>query len=241
MHIMLKKLSLSLMATSAIACAASNAIADDYKNEVMAISSTQPLLLKDGFYIGAQGGYDNYRAGINHSVTVAGTSFVANPTLSSNGFVGGFFTGFGMNFYQYGYLAAELFGNGSTANQSYNLNYGTTSSTSKVTQDGDWGISVLPGIKVNPSSLVFLRLGWNQARLRGTETFIANGNIASASSHSWASGFNVGLGIETAIYQNISLRGEYDHTSFGSYTSRLGTKYTLSNNRMMAGLSYHFS
>ncbi len=217
----------------------------DYKNEVIpAAPCVQPLMLKDGFYIGAQGGYDSYRARETISTSVGGTALTGTGTGSIVGWEGGLYAGYGMYFNGWTmpfYLGAEIFGNGSNASQSQSAAFGTGSVYTNVNVRGDWGVSALPGLKVNDSSLVYVRLGWDQARFNTQETFALGATSINASQNTWRSGFNYGVGLETAVYQNVSIRGEYTHTNFGSSTSSLGTSYSLSNNRFMAGLTYHFS
>jgi opacity protein-like surface antigen len=114
-----------------------------------------------------------------------------------------------------------------------------------------WGISVLPGIKVNDSTLTYIRLGYNQAKIRGQSAFgyssttNATGAIlvttTNANKNQWQGGFNYGLGIETAVYPNVSVRREYSHTGYNSFSDANGTSYSPSDNQMMVSLIYHFA
>ncbi|MDR3491697.1 MAG: outer membrane beta-barrel protein [Gammaproteobacteria bacterium] len=216
----------------------------DYKNEVPCI---QPLMLKDGFYVGAQVGFDSYNIKARHNGTVFNNSF----TTAANGWVGGLFAGYGMYFSNYYYLAGEIFGNGSSASRS-NFNTVTNSALygyfqTNASVNGSWGVSVLPGLKVNDSTLAYIRLGYNQANFSGksystlTTPGVAPINNSSSGNSGWEGGFNFGLGMETAIYQNVSVRGEFTHTNYSSFTNNYRTTFSPADNQYMLGLIYHFA
>jgi hypothetical protein len=143
----------------------------DYKGEAMPAPCPQPLTLRDGFYLGAQVGYDSYRVRATNTITLPASSSSYNPVIGSNGFVGGILGGYGMYWNNWYYLGAEVFFNGSSASQSETFNVqtaGTFRSVYTQTSTGaGWGISLLPGLKVNESTLTYIRLGYNQARILG--------------------------------------------------------------------------
>jgi opacity protein-like surface antigen len=238
----------------------------DYKGEAMPAPAPcpQPLLLRDGFYLGAQVGYDAYRVRASSTVNfpagvggaTAGANYSANPVIASNGFAGGIFGGYGMYWNNWYYLGAEVFFDGSAASQAQNVSTTvngvaasvTRSVYEKVSTGASWGISVLPGLKVNDSTLTYVRLGYNQAKLKGQSTYTVSstaagttGATASASKNTWQGGFNYGLGIETAVYPLVSVRSEYSHTGYNSFSDSNGTKYSASDNQLMVSLIYHFA
>jgi outer membrane immunogenic protein len=221
----------------------------DYKGEAMPAPAPcpQPLTLHDGFYLGGQVGYDSYRTRITNGID--GTSF--NPVMNATGFAGGLFGGYGMYWNNYYYLGAEVFVNGSAASQNQTFTVtplpgliaGDISDSNKFSVGASWGISLLPGLKVNDSTLAYIRLGWETARLTGrttvADTFIGDFN-ASASNTRWQNGFQYGLGLETAVYPNVSVRSEYSHVGYGSFTDPAGTSYSVSDNQWLVGVIYHF-
>jgi opacity protein-like surface antigen len=78
--------------------------------------------------------------------------------------------------------------------------------------------------------------------LKGTESATSTtGAMVSASKTNTSGGFNFGLGLETLIVTNWSVRTEYSHTWYNDFTGRLGTKFGPSDNLFMLGLLYHFS
>ena len=256
---MKKQLRLSLISSPVLlaattACFAGSYKGENYKGEAMAPCPT-PLMLKDGFYLGAQVGYDNYRTRNSISAATDTETFSANPALSANGWVGGLFGGYGQYFNEMYYLAGELFVNTSGASSASTTTHtyvGTNSDSlyTKTSVGTSWGVSLLPGLKLNDASLLYVRLGYNQADLKGQANATFNGvSLGSVSKTTWRGGFNYGLGIESAFYPNWSVRTEFNHTNYGSFSNNvtvagLGTgsaNYSPSDNQFMVGLSYHFA
>lgn len=251
----LTSLSLAVVATTLL-LGSTSALAANYKDEYKDVPVCPACVeLHDGFYVGAQVGYDSYRVRVNSTLTdpAIPATITANPVYSVNGWVGGLFAGYGMYFNNLYYLAAEIFGNGSGASQSETITattaLGTDTFNGKFSVSGSYGISLLPGIKLNNATLLYIRLGWNRANLKGQGTFTstAGGGSVSGSNSSWQSGFNYGIGMESLVYQNFSLRAEYTHTNYGSFsssaTNAFGTQsvtFKPSDNQFMLGLIYHF-
>lgn len=253
-------LKLSVIAASLLLASTSSFAANykgDYKGEAPCPACQPIMVLKDGFYVGAQVGYDSYRIRNNTTVTdfVAGTTTTFNPVYNATGWVGGLLAGYGQYFNSMWYLGGELFINTSGASQSQTLaqnitGIGSNSVTTKFSANGSWGIGLLPGIKLNDSTLLYVRLGYNQAKLQGKASVAStDGFVASTSKNNWQGGFNYGLGMETAFYPNLSLRGEYSHTNYNSFrvvnaTSAAGSivsKANPSDNQYMLALIYHFA
>ena len=95
-------------------------------NTFFPLNIPNDLALKDGFYLGAAGGYDNYDMS-NHmnAVSIITTTPIdpsillsppiplqLNQSASENNGLGGIFAGYGQSFPQYkAYLGIEIFGN----------------------------------------------------------------------------------------------------------------------------------
>lgn len=238
---MLKQLRL----ISLLILVSSTAAAANYKGEAMPAPAPCPSVkaLHDGFYLGVAGGYDSYRVRRSTNLTFGGLTITGNPAVSTTGFVGGLFAGYGQAFENLYYLGGEIFVNDSDANVSSSRSNTTATSvySTSVNVRTSYGLALLPGVMVNDSSLLYLRLGYNWANIKGNETFTVGATSTSASKSSTRGGYNVGLGIETAVYQNFSVRGEYSYSSYNSFTSALGTKYSPYDNQFMLGLIYHFA
>ncbi len=249
---------LSLLAASLLVASTTTFAVTNYKGDAVtykdykdAAPCPQPLMLRDGFYVGGQLGYDSYRLRVNTDVTTPdGSTFTSNPVYNATGWVGGLFLGYGQ-YFNMGYLGLEIFGNDSGASASQTSTFtpvgagGSLSLNSSVNVNGSYGISLLPGIKLNDATLGYIRLGWNRARIHtsatATETLPPVTSSVSGSANNWVSGFNYGLGLETAFYDQWSVRTEFTHTNYGSFSSGSGVSTNPSDNQFMLGLIYHFA
>lgn len=231
-------ISVKVLATALVLASTTGvALAKNYKDETSfkdAPACPPPVMLKDGFYLGGQVGYDSYR--VRESIG-SGISQVVNNT----GWVGGLFIGYGQYLSDLFYLGGEIFGNvnGSSVSNHYRDADGD-SYTNKFTTNGSYGIALLPGVKLNDTSLGYVRLGWNWANLKGADTFAVDQASASTSNSNTSNGFNFGLGIETLLMTNWSVRTEFNHTWYNSFSTQ-ATTYNPSDNQFMLGLLYHFS
>jgi opacity protein-like surface antigen len=190
--------------------------------------------LKEGLYLGGGWGYDAYKIRQSVSLTDRGGTFdQGNPTVSAKGFVARLFVGYGQ-YFDWFYFGGEAFVNTSGANTTYFINdYGTD-----ISARTGFGIGLLPGLKLSDLSLLYMRLGYARTSLKIQENGAIAGNVSTTD---WANGLTYGLGIETAIINNVSIRGEYSYTTYGSFTSNLGTRFSPSNNQFILDFSYHFS
>lgn len=226
--------------------------------------------LQDGFYLGAELGYDSYgveeKTNYIPGITAFSTSFgdrrlQSNPEVSVSGFSRGLLAGYGRYFYDAFYIGTEVFGNWANINQNWgsgllqNLppegssTFGAYVDYNLVnlhfTAKSNYGLSLLPGIKLGKSSLIYTRLGCNWSQVSGKSALNAKqvGIMFGGYSDEKITtlhGFNYGIGLENAIAYHFSLRGEYNHTNYGSFTTHLiTTKWTVSDNQFMMALIYH--
>lgn len=270
----------SLLLASTTSFAAHKSYKENYKGEV---PCPVELVLKDGLYVGLQAGYDSYRTvadiegfdGLLSStspIVLSPYSLVlaTDPRINSTGAVGGGFIGFGKYFGDfYGlYLALEAYGNWSGAQSDAEVVIGVPSSPinppgvayvdllqTSFEVNSNYGVSVLPGIKLNPATLFYFRLGYNWANVEASYTVGANmfatpaptlnqGIFRSASGSDTIGGFNYGLGIESTFYDNWSVRVEYSHTDFNSISADTifsDNDFTTADNQFMLGLIYHIN
>ncbi len=243
---MFKRLQFASLCLGFVSCSLflNNAFAKNYKDEAMSpVSQPTPeiTVLKDGFYAGIAAGYDSYKTKQNIDLTLTVT-ITGNPPVDATGFVGGLFAGYGQYFEKF-YLGGEIFANTSNADVSSVVSIAAVPSIydASFSVGASYGISILPGYKVNDSSLFYLRLGYEWAHLSGNESFTISGLSTYDSRSTWAGGFQYGLGLETVIYPKLSLRGEYTHVDYGSYHYVSGTSVSPADNQGMLGLIYHFA
>ena len=270
----------SLLLASTTSFAAHKGYKENYKGEV---PCPVELVLKDGLYVGLQAGYDSYRTvadidgfdGLLSSVSPITLSpnalaLSTDPRINSTGAVGGGFIGFGKYFESFynTYLALEIFGNWSGAQSDAEIFVAGPRPTinpvgvpyvdvlkTSFQVNSNYGISVLPGIKLNNATLLYVRLGYNWANVDANVTIGANmaatpnpvlnqGVFRSASGSDTIGGFNYGLGIESTFYDNWSIRGEYAHTDFNSVSANTlfsSNEFTSADNQFMVGLIYHIN
>lgn len=224
---------------------------ENYKGEAMPAPCPVETMLKDGFYVGAQVGYDMYR--ISHDFTVEGddVELDGDPTLSVDGWVGGLFLGFG-KYWDNFYLGAEIFGNASGAKSDWDTSVEDDDEGVDVDIDvkvkSQYGISLLPGYKINNNSLLYLRVGYNWAKVDfdadasdddGDDLF---GSDDNETVHGWG----YGVGIETLLMDNLSVRAEYTYTKYNDPDNddeddgHVDFDH-LSDNQFMMSLIYHIS
>lgn len=236
---------------------------ENYKGEAMPTCPVE-LVLKDGFYVGLQGGYDMYRIvddtpdeGFlldpdgDHAISL-------DPRVFAGGAVGGGFIGYGHYFNEFWgiYLGLELFGNWSGAETDYELQVADVAGGVLSNNDfykssfrvkSNWGIDVLPGIKLNPATLFYVRLGYNWANVTVDETFTSNVGtpeavtVTSDGDGDNTGGFHFGVGIESTFYDNWSVRAEYTHTDFNDFTTDFTSEITPAGNQFLLGIAYHFN
>jgi outer membrane immunogenic protein len=115
-----------------------------------------------------------------------------------------------------------------------------------------WGLALLPGIRLNHTSLGYVRLGYSWLTLKGRVNITANNLVdlvpgsvfSTARKTDTSSGFNFGFGIETLLWENWSMRTEYTHYYYDSFTAAsdptgVTTTYNPSDNQFMLGFTYH--
>lgn len=202
-----------------------------------------PPSLMDGFYVGAQAGYDAYRV----RASTTGSTVNASSVGSLTGWLGGLFVGYGQYFSNDFYLGGELLGNYNGTDQtisSGNDNDGDSWQT-KAKAKGTWGLAAIPGLKLNDTTLGYFRVGydWTKFELNGNAAN-AGGASVSGSKSSTQGGFDFGVGLETLVYQNWSVKTEYNHiwyNSFNTSNSVTSTSLDPSDNQFTLGVLYHFA
>lgn len=236
----------SVLSSSALAAA-------NYKGEMAPVAAApcaQGVSLHDGFYIGASAGYDSYRV-VETSTSNEPGIFTESASQTSNatGWVGNLHLGYGQYFSDIYYLGVEAFIGKSGADQQdsdtitdNDSPVDTIAITSSFDVGTTYGALIRPGIKINNSSLFYAKLGYTAARFEGKQTVSMNGtSVFSDNESATKGGFAYGLGLESAITDMVSVRTEYTHTNYSSFTNSDGVKFSPSDNQFLLGLSYHFA
>jgi len=219
-------------------------------------------MLAKGFYVGVGAGYDSYHVRSTNTTDIlvgaVGYDFSTTNDLNATGWVGDVFVGYDMPFDIWD-LGIEAFysRSGASGTESYSLLTGSGAVTTaavgqnKAQVTNSYGISVLPGYFLTPSTLAFMRLGWtrsqfqlqNNSTVTGTAVVIPTATVGtSLSQQQYRNGFTFGLGMETLIVDNWSVRGEFDHTWYnsGGFGGINASSVNLSNNQGTVAVIYHF-
>jgi len=228
-----KAIAVSLLLASSTGLALAGANYKGERNFKAEVPCPTPPVLRDGLYVGVQGGYDSYRVREDFGLSAFGAS--VDPSISASGGVGGLFLGYGMDLSDMFYLGAEVFGNYSGAESDFKATFsGLGTLHSKTEARGAWGVSILPGLRLNPALLAYVRLGYNWSSLKVE----ASGSGFSSSKTNTSGGFNYGFGMESLIVDNWSVRAEFSHTDYSSSSSNF-VHFKPADNQFMAGIVYH--
>lgn len=196
--------------------------------------------LHDGFYVGAAVGYDivTSRARFDEMGTIAVTG---NPHFAATGWDGGLFLGYGQ-YIDCFYLGGEIFGYYSGASQSLNINTPLGSLHSNIRANGNYGLAILPGLRINNATTAYVRIGYDWANVKShtTVTIPGLGLAFSGSRNNTRSGWLWGIGLETLIDCNWSLRADYTYVNYTSSNHHTGSSArNPADNRIALGLVYH--
>lgn len=156
----------------------------------------------------------------------------------------GLLAGWGWNFTNRWYTGVEVFGNWDDVDGRYNANVGniTTSTTiagvttittdsslasnlnTRLEKEWDFGAAFIPGYQVSDNALLYARVGYVggefeiRNRLSGATLFTPAQNvILSRSREDWLSGLQLGVGVDTLVYENLSLRTEFNINNYGNF------------------------
>lgn len=197
--------------------------------------------LMTGAYMGLQLGYGTY-AVRNRVVNPFTTTYVSDPVGGDNGFTGGIFAGYGRILYSsWFYLGGEVFINANNFDQRFGISSGPGSPryNNQTNSGTSFGFGLLPGIMLTKSTLTYVRIGWNVITIKTNEN--VNGGAISSTSKNM-DGLALGIGFNTLISTNYSLRSEFDHVFLSSYNTG-GIYKTLvspSSNQFTMAIIYNF-
>ncbi len=161
----------------------------------------------------------NYQVGPYLGGSIGPMVNVAGAPSFYQGFTGTLSAGWGQVWNNQWYLAGEFFGGSNIKMKSGS----TLGNFTSVDSTWNWGFDVLPGIMLNERVLGYARVG----------VISTHFNVISETKTGW----QVGVGGQTNVYQNLDLRGEYIYSQY-SDIDFVGTPRT---NQFQVGLIYKFA
>lgn len=184
-----------------------------------------PVAFADGFYVGAGVSRDNGNINLSHTENDVNHSVLANTSsMGAKGFGGSIFAGYGMSFDRF-YLAGEL--NAAASSMKFSdqstqddIIPSTTTAQRSYKIKNNYGISVLPGFKLNDQTLLYGRLGYVKGKVQfndaETSTYPGHqGHDVSKSDN--LDGIRYGVGLSTEVFKHVNLRLEYNHTDYKAH------------------------
>lgn len=139
-----------------------------------------------------------------------------------SGFAGNISLGYGAFVAPAFYLAGEIYAEGIAQLKNFNSTFTGVSPK----QSSAYGLDIIPGYLITDTVLGYLRLGVIRGHFNNTGGGSSN-----------ATGWRVGVGGQTNIYQNWDLRGEYIYNQYNS----ISTIGKVLSNQFNLGLVYKFA
>lgn len=199
-----------------------------------------------GLYLGTGIGVDATEFRITSYPSQAGNFNVINKTqVSAQGILGDLFAGYSLR-YCWLSLAGEINGSLSsarfhTSNQDF-VHDSFAGTTYKMNRS--WGISVLPGIILPETTMLYGRVGYVSGYFNSETTDNSLANVSTR-----LNGLRYGLGIQKRLCKNLDMRFEYSRISYQDHSDTVFepigavTKQTIItpfSNQFMLGAVYRF-
>lgn len=150
-----------------------------------------------------------------------------NNKVGARGSMATFFAGFGNVYRAPMYVGGEVFAN-TTSSQSATKHINNI--TGKIKQTYSYGVSVMPGVMLGQSAMVYGRLGYVKTRFQVRTNVSTNNTVL---------GTQFGLGLQGTMSDGLDLRGEYTYTGYRSLTA-FNKIFNPSNSQFTVGLVYKF-
>lgn len=163
-----------------------------------------------------------------------------NTNYGYHGYLGGLFAGIGTDYNQNTYLGVEAFGKESSAvTGTKTISTPRGLANDKIRMRYSYGVSFIPGYKFTEGTMLYMRLGVIRSRYELHQT-LPPASATSNTDRNTATGAEFGLGAETCINRDWAIRGEYDYSTYRSFTS-FSNKITPRDSQFNIGLIYKFN
>ena len=201
---------------------------------------SRETILCDGYYVGVGVGVAN----LSNYTTLTGLTH-STERYGAIGFAAALQGGYSWNFGEYYNIGLEGFFN--YTNIDTRILVATPSSTARYKTNYTIGMKLLPALQFTASTRIFAVVGfgwtWRKFYTSSASQSLAN---ASASYVNTAASLVLGAGINTAVTDSISIRGEYDYIRPSNWgfnaagTSTINAGFKESTNIAILSLNYNF-
>ncbi|MDF2941057.1 MAG: hypothetical protein K0R66_1699 [Gammaproteobacteria bacterium] len=183
-------------------------------------TSSRPSLQLTGPYAGVNFGVKSQRLDVNNNIQ--------STDWSSDGIAERLKLG-------YNYQVNSWFDIGTEAFTEFSQGLGAQLLGTTINKEGTgYGLSILPGYIMDPSDLLFTRIGLMRTDFEGLPHMSPTYNDS-------ALGYQFGVGFETALTHALSLVIEYDYTVYQTITvPNSPNSFSYFDNLFSLGLNYHF-
>lgn len=221
-----------------------NAYADFYQPNLRLThkipDKTPSIKYPHRFYAGLGPGYDMYTVKENFTIYTPSVSQDQNRTLRPLGFLGSIFAGYGYFFTKDFYLAGEAFVNNTSAIITDNVTSAGVLTTEQFMVGTSFGLSLLPGLRLSKYSLFYFRGGYIQARVKAKNSVSIYPIVINDSKPAWINGINLGVGLETAINNTVSVRAEYNYANYATFRFGL-SKFSVRDGQIILALVFQMT
>lgn len=145
--------------------------------------------------------------------------------LGNRGWSANIFGGVGITFNNLFYLGAEIFASHSDND--------VTDGPASLEENQSFGIGVMPGVKLNPLTLLYGKLAWLQTNFSFSNAHELDFNKNERTAR-------VGIGIEYQFLPQLNFRVEYDHDRYKQFQIIENVKIKPSSDEVYFSVSYNF-
>jgi len=219
-----------------------------------ALQSTAPTL-KDGFYVGIDGGVSHSQATLDHSHKSQKLKYNDHFRHTNNMPILGFIIGYGRRYYD-NYFGVEMQGHGYSDNKNQQSvqfqGPPTTTDMSNFELDKSLSLLLVYGRYLSKRILLLTQAGITAAHINNTTTTTTTSHGKKSDPYvfynqsSWLKGFKLGAGIQVALTSHISGRVMLDYNDYKqkqyTFNNKMSTNdhFRLQTQSLTAGLIYTF-
>jgi opacity protein-like surface antigen len=172
-------------------------------------------------------------------------------SFQQNGYTGGLQIGYSRLITSQYYLGAELAGSYDSHSANFQAGAANTTFSDTVHINNHFDITLVPGVMLNDSTSVYLKVGFTRASVHDSLISPAGftPTITRYTQNTNANGFVAGLGLEKFLCDKVSIFTEGNYRDYGtinfSNLQNFSAAYTNSSHvytyDLLLGVAYHFS